>query len=83
MRAVFNQVIEAQKRAAANVITRREETAETRSLANTAKVLDSNPTLMRLKEMEALKELACELENVTVIVSPEQLQALGLPTRTP
>lgn len=82
MKAVFNQVIEAEKRAAANVITRREETAATRSLANTAKMLESNPTLMRLKEMETLKELACELGNVTIIVSPEQLQQLGLSTVT-
>ena len=74
MKAVFNQVIEAEKRAAANVIMRREETAATRSLANTARMLESSPTLMRLKELETLKELASDLGNVTVIVSPEQLQ---------
>ena len=74
MKAVFNQVIEAEKRAAANVITRREETAATRALANTAKMLDNNPTLMRLKELESLRGLASELGSVTVVVSPEQLR---------
>jgi len=51
-------VIEAQKEAEANVILRREETAATRSMAQTAKVLAENPLLVRLKELEAYKELA-------------------------
>ena len=44
MKALLNQVIEAEKaRQAANVIARREETAATRSLANTARLLEENP----------------------------------------
>ena len=39
MRTILNQVIEAEKRAAANLIARREETAATRNLMNTAKML--------------------------------------------
>ena len=43
MKALLNRVIEAQKEAEANVILRREETAATRSMAQTAKVLGENP----------------------------------------
>lgn len=79
MRAVFNQVIEAQKRAAANVITRREETAATRSLANTARMLENNPTLLKLKELEVLKDMASQVGELTVVATPDQLlQRMGL-----
>jgi hypothetical protein len=36
----------------------REETAAMRSQANTAKLLQDNPTLMRLRELEALEKVA-------------------------
>ncbi len=57
MRDIFNQVIEASKRAEANNIQRREETAATRSLLNTAKLMNDNPALARLKELEALEKI--------------------------
>ncbi len=57
MREIFNQVIEASKRAEANNIQRREETAATRSLLNTAKLMNDNPALARLKELEALEKI--------------------------
>ncbi|WMS88910.1 slipin family protein [Pleionea litopenaei] len=66
MKAILNQVVEAQKAAEANVIKRREETSATRSLHNTAKVMENNPTLMRLKELEALEKIADRIENLTV-----------------
>ncbi|KZN45476.1 slipin family protein [Pseudoalteromonas luteoviolacea] len=66
MKAILNQVVEAQKAAEANVIKRREETAATRSLHNTAKVMENNPTLMRLKELEALEKVADKIESLTV-----------------
>jgi hypothetical protein len=37
---------------------RREETAAMRSQANTAKLLEGNPTLMRLRELEVLEKVA-------------------------
>ena len=40
MREIMNTVLIAEKRAQANVITRREEVASTRSLLNTAKLLE-------------------------------------------
>ena len=66
MKAILNQVVEAQKAAEANVIKRREETSATRSLHNTAKVMENNPTLMRLKELEALEKVADKIDSLTV-----------------
>lgn len=73
MKDILNQVLEAEKRAAANVILRREETAATRSLANTAKLMEQNPTLLRLKELEAMERLAETVGQVTVVAGAEQL----------
>ena len=58
MKEMMNKVIEARKAADANLIMRREETAAMRSQANTAKLLDSNPTLMRLRELDVLEKIA-------------------------
>ncbi len=66
MKAILNQVVEAQKAAEANVIKRREETSATRSLLNTAKVIENNPTLMRLKELEALEKVSEKIGSLTV-----------------
>jgi regulator of protease activity HflC (stomatin/prohibitin superfamily) len=66
MKAILNQVVEAQKAAEANVIKRREETSATRSLHNTAKVMENNPTLMRLKELESLEKVAEKIDSLTV-----------------
>lgn len=67
MRQILNQVVEAERRAQANVITRREETAATRSLLNTAKLLDENPTLMRLKELEHAERIAEKIGTLSVV----------------
>jgi regulator of protease activity HflC (stomatin/prohibitin superfamily) len=58
MKDMMNKVIEAQKAADANLIMRREETAAMRSQANTAKLLDNNQTLMRLRELDVLEKIA-------------------------
>jgi regulator of protease activity HflC (stomatin/prohibitin superfamily) len=58
MKELMNRVTEARKAAEAALITRREETAAMRSQANTAKILETNPTLMRLRELEALEKVA-------------------------
>jgi regulator of protease activity HflC (stomatin/prohibitin superfamily) len=76
MKTLLNQVIEAEKRAAAQVILRREEVAATRSLANTARLMESNPVLMRLKEMEALKEMTEKIGTLNVVMAPKELQDL-------
>jgi hypothetical protein len=71
-----NRVIEAEKEAAANVILRREETAATRSLANTARVIAEQPVLLRLKELDALKEIASRIHEVRVVVGADGLKTL-------
>ncbi len=58
MKDLFNKVTEAKKAAEATLITRREETAAMRSQANTARLLEGNPMLMRLRELEALEKVA-------------------------
>jgi regulator of protease activity HflC (stomatin/prohibitin superfamily) len=58
MKELMNKVTEAKKAAEANLIVRREETAAIRSQANTAKLLQDNPTLMRLRELEVLEKVA-------------------------
>ncbi len=58
MKHLMNKVIEAKKAADANLITRREETAAMRSQANTARLLENNPTLMRLRELDVLEKVA-------------------------
>ncbi len=66
MKTILNQVVEAEKAAEANLIKRREETAATRSLHNTAKVMEGNSTLMRLKELEVLEKVTERIDNITV-----------------
>ncbi len=78
MKDLLNKVIQAQKEAEANVILRREETAATRSLAQTAKVLSENPLLMRLKELEAYKELAGKVGQVHLVLGDGALDKLQL-----
>ena len=58
MKDLMNKVTEAKKAAEANLIVRREETAAMRSQANTAKLLEGSPTLMRLRELEVLEKIA-------------------------
>jgi len=60
MKDLLNKVTEAKKAAEANLIVRREETAAMRSQANTAKLLQDNPTLMRLRELEVLEKVAAQ-----------------------
>ncbi len=57
VRELLNKVVEAERVAKANLIRRQEETAATRSLLNTSKLMTDNPLLMRLKELEALERL--------------------------
>jgi regulator of protease activity HflC (stomatin/prohibitin superfamily) len=78
MKDLLNKVIQAQKEAEANVILRREETAATRSMAQTAKVLSENPLLVRLKELEAYKELAAKVGQVHLVLGDGALDKLQL-----
>lgn len=66
MKEIMNQVLIAQKKAQANIITRREETASTRSLLNTAKLMEENEMLYKLKEMEYVEKIADKIGEISV-----------------
>jgi len=72
MKELMNKVIEARKAADANLITRREETAAMRSQANTARILENNPTLMRLRELDVLEKIA-EKSKLNVVLGEKGL----------
>ena len=67
IKAILSRVVEAQKANEANVIRRREETAATRSLLNTAKVMEDNPTALRLKELETLEKVTEKIDKISVL----------------
>lgn len=66
MKTILSKVVEAEKSAQANVIRRREETAATRSLLNTAKVMEDNPVALRLKELETLERVTEKIDKISV-----------------
>ena len=66
MKDIMNKVLIAQKSAEASIIARREETAATRSLLNTAKLMQDNEMLHKLKEMEYVEKIADKIGEVTV-----------------
>jgi regulator of protease activity HflC (stomatin/prohibitin superfamily) len=73
MKTILAKVVEADKAAQANVIRRREETAATRSLLNTAKVMEDNPVALRLKELETLERVAERIDRISVFGGLDQV----------
>ncbi|HMX34474.1 MAG TPA: slipin family protein, partial [Leptospiraceae bacterium] len=67
----------AEKKAQANIITRREETASTRSLLNTAKLMEENPTLYRLKELEYIEKISEKVNSISLSSSSGILEQLA------
>ena len=76
-RSILNTVLLAEKQAQANVITRREEAAATRTLMNTAKLMDENKTLYRLKEMEYIERVCQFVGNINLNGSGSLLSQLA------
>lgn len=76
IRDIMNTVLIAEKKAQANVITRREEVASTRSLLNTAKLMEENQTLYKLKELEYLEKICDNVGNITVSGGTDLLSQL-------
>jgi regulator of protease activity HflC (stomatin/prohibitin superfamily) len=66
IRDIMNQVLIAEKKAQANVIMRREETASTRSLLNTAKLMEENAVLSHLKELEYIERIAEKVSKISI-----------------
>ncbi len=66
IKEIMNQVLVATKKAQANTISRREETAATRSLLNTAKLMEDNEMLFKLKEMEYVEQIAEKVGEISL-----------------
>lgn len=77
IREIMNSVLVAEKTAQANVISRREEVASTRSLLNTAKLMDENQTLYKLKELEYLEKICEKVGEISVNGNMGILEQLG------
>jgi regulator of protease activity HflC (stomatin/prohibitin superfamily) len=76
IRSIMNTVLLAEKRAQANIITRREEVASTRSLLNTAKLMDENKTLYKLKELELIEKICDNVGNISLSSNADILTQL-------
>ena len=76
MKDILNQVLIAEKKAQANIIMRREETASTRSMLNTAKMMEENNMLRRLKEMEYVERIADKVGNISLSGNSDIIQQL-------
>ncbi len=84
VKEIMNQVLVAEKKAQANIIMRREETASTRSLLNTAKLMEENAMLWKLKEMEYVEKIAEKISNISVNgngVLIDQLKQIFVPAK--
>ncbi len=84
MKDILNQVLVAEKKAQANTIMRREETASTRSLLNTAKLMEDNEMLFKLKEMEYVERIAEKINSISVTGNNQvidQLKQIFTPTQ--
>ena len=77
IREIMNSVLVAEKAAQANVISRREEVASTRSLLNTAKLMDENRTLYKLKELEYLEKICEKVGEISVNGNVGIIEQLG------
>jgi regulator of protease activity HflC (stomatin/prohibitin superfamily) len=73
VRALIHRVTEARKTAEASLVVRREETAAMRSQANTARIFETNPMLLRLRELEVLERVA-EKANLQVVLGDPGLR---------
>lgn len=76
VKEIMNHVLVAEKKAQANIIMRREETASTRSLLNTAKLMEENSMLWKLKEMEYVEKIAEKISSISVGGNGQLLEQL-------
>ena len=78
IRDIMNTVLVAEKKAQASVITRREEVASTRSLLNTAKLMDENSTLYKLKELEYIERICQNVGSIDLSGNSDIISQLTL-----
>ena len=75
VRAVFLQEVEAELKGRAGLAAARHEVAAARARANTARLIQENPQLLRLQELETLAQLAAKSGNVLIIPGLDLLLA--------
>ena len=75
IKRMLSQEAEALRTGRAALVAAREETAATRAKANTAQLLQSQPVLLRLREIEALAQVANGLGNTVIIAAPPEMVA--------
>lgn len=73
VRAVFLQEVEADLKGRASLAAARHEVAAARARANTARLVQENPLLLRLQELETLAQLASKSGNVVVVPGLDRL----------
>jgi regulator of protease activity HflC (stomatin/prohibitin superfamily) len=81
VKKMLSRELEVQRAGRAAVAAAREEVAAARARANTAQLLQSNPALMRLRELEALTEVAGGQGNTVVLSMPGDLPVLAVVKR--
>src|SRR5205823_3295063 len=79
VKRMLSQEIEALRAGRAALVAAREEVAATRARANTAQLLQTNPVLLRLREIEALAQVAGGHGNTVVLAIPADLMNSGQP----
>lgn len=75
VRTVFLQEVEADLKGRASLVAARHETAAARARANTARLLQENPGILRLQELETLAALASKAGNVLILPGLQSLLA--------
>jgi regulator of protease activity HflC (stomatin/prohibitin superfamily) len=73
VKRMLAQEVEAQRAGRAALVAAREEVAATRARANTAKLLAGDPVLLRLREIEALTQVANGMGNTVVLTLPGEI----------
>lgn len=73
VKKMLSQEIEAQRAGRAALVAAREEVAATRARSNTARLLQDNPMLVRLREIEALTQVAGGYGNTVIIAVPNEV----------
>jgi regulator of protease activity HflC (stomatin/prohibitin superfamily) len=81
VRALFLQEVEADLKGRAGLAAARHEVAAARARANTAKLIQENPQILRLQELETLAQLASKSGNVLIIPGLQTL--LSRPSAAP
>lgn len=66
VKAAMNRVVEAEREGKAKLISAREEVAAARALANAATLIAGNPNILKLRQIEVLRDIAQSGANVHV-----------------